>query len=123
MTDQKHFNRVKLANQLPLNQAAKKLLPADWQNPTSLFILNLMWWGLLEGGVKIQGPPYREAVESRLNSLEIREPRRVKQLLVDPEDSGDETINADDLLAMETPEDGAAYLLDALMAYMVATRP
>lgn len=124
--------QIKLANQEPLNQAAAKFLPPDWKGSdmVELHVLSLMRWGLengllgwLEETARIRKGPTPEQVESMINRLAQADPKVAMRFLVDPEETGDEALNAEELLAQETPEDAAMLLLESLYDSMAATAP
>lgn len=124
--------RIKLANQMPLNRTAKKFLPPDWRGSdmVELHVLSLMRWGLengllgwLEETARIRKGPTPEQVESMINRLAQTDPKVAMRFLVDPEGTGDEVLNAEELLAQETPEDAAMLLLESLYDSMAATAP
>src|SRR3990167_9881646 len=107
--------QINSANQLPLNQAAKKFLPSDWRaDGTEIFTLSLMRWGL-ENGVDVTPPapgmPDQQQVEDRINTLSSRDPERATKYL-----EGDEDLAADwrVLEKQKTPVEAAAYLLENL---------
>lgn len=83
--------QIKLANQHPLNRAARTFLPKDWQanEMTELHVLSLMRWGL-ENGLEInaRGRPTQEEVESRIELLAKEKPQAAIRFLVDPEKTG-----------------------------------
>jgi len=129
MTDQK---QISLANQLPLNRAAKKFLPKEWQGSdmVELHVLSLMRWGLenglehwLEETTRLRKGPTPEQVEARINLLADMDPKKAMQFLTDPENTGDVMLDAEDLLKQENPLDAARILLETLYDAMVATAP
>ena len=121
--------QIKLANQMPLNRAARGFLPKDWQR-AELHVLSLMRWGLenglehwMEETARIRRGPTQEQVESMINRLSERDPKKVMAYLVDPEETGGEVLDHEELLAQKTPEDAALFLLETLYDNMVATAP
>ena len=123
--------QIKLANQLPLNRAAKEFLPKDWQGDhTEMHVLSLMRWGLenglehwLEETTRLRKGPTPEQVEARINRLAQMEPRKAMQFLTDPENTGEVMLYAEDLLKQEGPLNAASLLLETLYDNMVATAP
>jgi hypothetical protein len=116
--------QIKLANQLPLNRAAKKFLPEDWQDNQELHVLALMRWGL-ENGVeyKPHSPdhPTQEKLEARLNRLAQIKPNRALKFLTMAE--GEVVLDAESLQKQENPQEAASLLLQTLHGNMVATAP
>lgn len=123
MTDPK---QIKLANQEPLNQAAAKFLPPDWQGDdmTEIHVLSLMRWGL-ENGVEINpiSPdlPNQNQVESMINRLAQGNPKEAMRFLTEPE--GEAVLDAEELLEQDGPLDAAMLLLETLHNSMSVTAP
>lgn len=120
---------IKGTNQLPLNLAAKKFLPPDWQDDTSLHVLSLMRWGISEAGIKYQaispGDPTHDEMEFMIVHLDGRLPKKVMRYLetVGGELGDDETqITPEEILAAKSPREAAEMLLDALNACMIAAK-
>jgi len=119
MTD---LQKIKLANQLPLNRAAKKFLPKDWQdNYQELHVLSLMRWGL-ENGLEIvpQSPEYptQEKLEARINRLAQLKPSQAIKFLTEAE--GEVVLDAQELQQQKSPVDAASLLLETLHSNMIA---
>lgn len=121
LTFKQRMNLVRLENLKPLNRAAaaKMNTPSTvaYINHNVPTVISLMWWGLDSGKLKI---PDEDALREKLLNLE-QNPKAVLPFLEDPEQTGDAAITAAELRATETPEDAAAYLLEALHVAMVAT--
>ena len=118
MTD---LQQIKLANQLPLNRAAKHFLPKEWQHNQKLHVLSLMRWGLENGlEIKPQSPehPTQEKVEARLNRLALMKPGRALKFLTEAE--GEVVLDAEELQEQENPLDAASLLLETLHSNMIA---
>ena len=119
MTD---LQQIKLANQLPLNRAAKQFLTPEWQEKRAeLHVLTLMRWGL-ENGLEIrpQHPqhPTQEKVEARLNRLAQMKPSRAIKFLTEAD--GQVVLDADELQKQESPVSAASLLLQTLHSNMIA---
>jgi hypothetical protein len=121
MTD---LQQIKLANQLPLNRAAKKFLPEDWQGNQELHVLSLMRWGL-DNGLEIvphhPTHPTQEKLVARLNRLAQMKPKQAIKFLTEVD--GEVVLDEDALEEQESPEDAAGLLLETLHSNMVATAP
>jgi len=119
--------QISLANQIPLNQAAAKFLPPEWEDSRAeLYVLSLMRWGL-ENGLEVKSRflehPTQDKLEARINRLAQMEPKKVMQFMTDPENVGNVVLVAADLSNQKTPEDAARLLLETLYDNMVATAP
>jgi hypothetical protein len=107
-------------NRDPINVAARNWLPLDWRGDDGhLFVLTLMQWGLVEGG--LQSPSYWETEDvaaGLIAGMKHWNPAFVMALLMNPErpEQSDEeaSICADTLENAEDAETAAARLLDSL---------
>lgn len=127
-----HQTQIKLANQQPLNVAAAKFLPPEWQdNMTKLRVLSLMRWGLVNGlehwlkdTARLRKGPTPEQVESMINRLAEVNPKKAMDFLLDPEETGDSVMmTEDDLHKAENSLEAAEILLETLYDAMQATAP
>lgn len=114
-----------MPEQLPQNcnmvnvLAKAKLKEAGQQaDPTSLYVLQLMRWGLDSGKVALSDD-LQGRVSQTLDNLVGYNPDRVMRFLL-LGDAGDETF-APASLAKQTPEEASAQLLDVLESRMSAT--
>ena len=121
------LNRVQLANELPLNQAAMAFLPPDWGTTREIAVLSLMRWGLDNGLAPRPLAPHHPDYDQLMTQITLMTqwaPTDVIDFLTNPEQGEDEVVlEADELAAQETPEDAAALLLENLYSAMVATAP
>src|SRR3990167_1707700 len=112
--------QINSANQLPLNKAAKKFLPADWRaDGVEIYALSLIRWGL-ENGVEVippaPGMPDQQQVEDRINSLARENPTKAAEYLEGAEDlASDWRV----LEKQKAPVEAAAYLLENLYDLIV----
>lgn len=128
MTATHLYPQIQTANEDPLNQMARLLLPTIWREPDELSVLTLMRWGLSNGlYIRPLSPthPDQDQVEAMIDLLARTEPDKVMAFLTNPETEPDgETILT--MEAMEqaaTPEAAASLLLEALFNSMVVTAP
>lgn len=127
MIDKQQLNRIRLANQLPLNQVAMTFLPKDWGTEGEIAVLSLMRWGLDNG---MQSPqqapdhPDTEQMSTQVILMTKWKPVDVLEFLTNPEQlEGEEVMSAEDLAAEPNAEEAAALLLENLYYAMVATAP
>ena len=118
LTLKQRMNFLRHENRKPLNRAAGEKLNPESLNPSVPNVISLMRWGLDSGKLEIRN---EDALREKLLNLEQQNPREVLRFLEDPEKTGDAAISADELRRMKTPEEAAAYLLEALHNAMTAT--
>lgn len=125
MDDSEKLKEIRLANQLPLNQAARKFLPAAWEDGQRLHVLSLMWWGIQESDLKIESispsHPTQDDIEEQLIRLWRLEPSRALKFLTEVD--GEIVLHVEELQQQESPEEAAWLLLETLHSNMVATAP
>src|ERR1700693_1521451 len=94
MIDKQQLNRIRLANQLPLNQAAMAFLPKDWQGTETLAVLSLMRWGMANGVVMepvAADHPDNDQLMIQLNLMQRWKPLDAMEFLTNPEQAPDGT--------------------------------
>ena len=111
---------VKIANQLPINQEAKRHLDQA-KEPTdqgSLYLLQLILWGLdpLKGHVLAGAPARRQALEDEALSLTLLPPRQALKFITLTDDPEDEESNLSEgsLSHHQEPQGAAWRAIDAL---------
>lgn len=130
MIDSNHMNRVRLANQLPLNKIAQKWLMQVYPEAperSELAVLTLIRWGLdnhLQFQPVAPHHPDWEQLMRQVTLMSEWEPRHAMAFLTNPEDHEGETVlEPADLAAEPTAEEAAQRLLESLYNAMVATMP
>lgn len=116
-----HWEQTKLLNQLPLNRAAKALLPVDWRGEDSLHCLGLILWMVREAGLDPKFRPGPDSVESMVVKL-MRDPPQDAMEYLTTNDSGDVVLTEADLEGLDQ-EEGGVVLVQALADKMIATAP
>ena len=130
MIDKNQMNRVRLANQLPLNRIAMKWLDEIYPEApgqSELAVLTLMRWGLdnhLQLQPRAPHHPDWEQLMRQVNLMSEWEPRDAMEFLTNPEGGeNEEVFSPHDLVEQPTAEDAAEFLLENLYNTMVATAP
>lgn len=125
MDDSEKLKEIRMVNQLPLSQAAKKFLPEAWNDDQCLHVLSLIRCGIEDSGLEIKpispNHPTQEDVERQLVRLWRMEPSRAIKFLTEVD--GEIVLTAESLLDQQTPEDAAWLLLETVYNNMVATAP
>lgn len=111
---------VKIANQLPINQEAKRHLDQA-KEPTdqgSLYLLQLILWGLdpTKGDCLRGAPARRQALEDAAYSLVALPPRQALKFIAltdDPEDE-ESNLSSGSLAHHQEPQGAAWRAIDAL---------
>ncbi len=119
MLSAKRLRMIDLVNQMPLNLAAKALLPRDQRDPLRLYSLQLISLALEQADPNFRPGP--EFVEARLVRMDRWDPR-VAMAFLTGEDEGTVTVTEWDLEGMNQLEAGM-YLLQSLVDQMIETAP
>lgn len=104
-------------NQLPQNQIALRWLKQAKAeaDPTKPYLLQLLWWGVEESGLKFPDQPDQgydrkeRLLQATLDLLNDLDPQRAVEYVLQ-----DENLPWPNLERAETPEDAASLALDAL---------
>lgn len=104
-------------NGQPLNQIARRYLrlaqvPPD---PTQLYLLQLLRWGIEHKKVKLPNPDWRDLVQANLNDLEGSDPARAMQYLTsNPQDPQSPFLTPRQLRKAMSPLEAARVVMNAL---------
>lgn len=104
-------------NNQPLNRLAHRYLKlAQVQpDPTQLYLLQLLRWGIEQGKVKLPNPDWRDLVLDNLSSLEGSEPEAALVYLTqNPDDPESPFLTPRQLRKAMSPREAARVIMNAL---------
>lgn len=111
-------------NQHPLNRLAKKKLreAKEYPDPSGLYSVQLMSWGLESGKVDLGGNPGRSQLEATVWAMAEWKPGSVMTVLTREDGEGSGEVNpVPRSKPNPSPRDLAFYLIDAVHMQMMAT--
>lgn len=127
------YQQIDLLNSQPINQLAKKLLKKAGVNPDPdiIYILQLMEWGLTDGGLEVEDVTNKYAHSDTLAIIEklmfSDNPEKFMDWLTKegPDEGSPEYTWIDPVYfaKQKEPEDAAAYLIDCLRSAIQYEEP
>jgi hypothetical protein len=129
MIDKALLDRVRMANKMPMNQAAARLMGTP-ASETEMAVLSLMRWGLENGMMPYTmgaDLPDEDQMMSQLLAMARWSPQEAMGFLANPQGLDEESdlvaAMADEVEAAATQEEAAAALLEHLLRALIATQP
>lgn len=104
-------------NNQPLNQIARRYLKLAQQppDPTQLYLLQLLQWGLDSGKVTLQTPDWKDQLRESLDNLQGSDPEQAMQYLVNnPDDPQSPLLLPRQLRKAMSPREAAQVVMNSL---------